>query len=474
MLKRLGYLIGAVMLLAALLSVSALAATAEQVQITMPNIDLYFYADGTDLSAIGADEIAATLGDVPLTVDNLTRDQQGVFYVYLLDISASMPKGHFDAVRQAIKDARAQLRSQDQMALISFGSDVQLLLHGGERTDEVAAVLDGLQNADHNTMFYSAMDALIKFLSETSDMRRVAVVVSDGIDDTDAGITQQELEDTLLKSGISVSALCIDTASAENQEQFERLLQISGGALYPFGADNAGTTLTTLLTRLSDGYLLELTAPNNLASDAAQLLRVDLGQDAVLEMTVKAENWVPDETPPAVVSATLNQSSGILTVKFSEAVAGADQPDCYILTADSGATISVTAPETEDGLRYTMQLAMPLPDDQITLELSGITDVSMERNPLSTFQQVVKSAVQTPAEETQSVREEEPLISTGTLLLLLGAVVLVIVAILVILRLSGGAKQKKPKEKKQPKEKSEKVNSSATFVFMKDEQKKDR
>jgi hypothetical protein len=80
------------------------------------------------------------------------------------------------------------------------------------------------------------MDALIELVLQTEDMRRVAVVISDGIDDTDAGMTQEELEDKLVRTGVSVSAMCIDTASEANTESFGDFIRLSGGELYVFGS----------------------------------------------------------------------------------------------------------------------------------------------------------------------------------------------------------------------------------------------
>ncbi|MEA4966107.1 MAG: VWA domain-containing protein [Oscillospiraceae bacterium] len=484
MLKKLICLFCGVILTCALLTAAVSAATAEQVQITMPNVDLYFYADGEDLSQVRTGDVTATLGGEALTVDGLSRDQQGVFYVYLLDVSGSIPDSHFDAALQAVKDARTRLRSQDKLALISFGSEVRLLLQGGETAEEADAVLDGLQNTDKNTMFYTAMDELISFLDETSDMRRVAVVVSDGIDDTDAGVTQEELEQTLLRSGISVSALCIDTASAEDVAQFRSLLQISGGELYPFSPEDASATLESLLDRLSGGYLLELSAPNNLASGTEETLRADFGQGTVLELAVTPEDWVPDETPPAVLSASWDQNSGTIAVKFTEAVQGGDQPEHYVLTCSDGAVIPVSTAESADGVTFAVTPSEALPENQdVTLTLCGITDVSMEQNPVAAFRQVVSTGTPSTssaasaaaaAAETSAGAAEEPLLSTGTILLLAAAAAAAAVAVVVIVRLSGGPKRKAEKPPREPKAKKPKkkdVKASSTFVFLDDEHK---
>lgn len=119
----------------------------------------------------------------------------------MLDVSSSMPSAHFRAAKQAVLDVYTGLSSRDKLAVITFGNDVALLLDGGESTDEVRAALESLAARDDSTMFNDAIGVLVDTATAVDEMRRVAVVISDGLDDTDAGISQGELELLLQHSG---------------------------------------------------------------------------------------------------------------------------------------------------------------------------------------------------------------------------------------------------------------------------------
>lgn len=462
-----------VLLIASLLCTGAAAVTVEQVQLCMPQVDVYFYEDGQDLSGLTAADVTAELGGEPLRVTGLSRAEQGIYYVYMLDVSASMPDDYFSAAREAVKGALSRLREQDQLALISFGSDVRLLLRGGESREKAAAALDALDNTDADTKFYTAMNALAELVSATEDMRRIAVVISDGIDDTDAGMTQEELEQKLVQSGVSVNGLCLNASSAD-VEGFRKLVEMSGGEFSTFGPDDAVSALTGLLTRLEGGWHLALEASSNVASGQETPLHVDFGGRDSLDLTVTPVDYVPDDRAPRVESAKYDRGAGTVTVVFSEPVNGADDLSAYALTTDAGETLAVaSASAAEDGASCVLTPAAPLPENgSVTLTVSGLTDVSMEKNEMYRYSaaiwspQIAASAAPSPSAAPAG---EEPLISRTTLIVLIAAAVLVAAAAVTIVALANrrsGDKKAAASREKEKKEKPEAVKSTATFMFL--------
>lgn len=461
-------------LIAVLLCSGTLAVTVEQIQVCMPDVDVYIYSDGNDLSVVSEADIVADLEGEPLAVKDFSRSEQGIFYVYMLDVSASIPEAHFAAAKAAVMDAWSRLRAQDSLALITFGNDVTLLLEGGESRAKVTETIDALENTDHNTKFYNAMDVLVDLVLQTKDMRRVAVVISDGIDDTDAGMTQEELEGKLIRTGVSVSALCIDTTSEAGVEKFGDFIRLSGGELYVFGPSDAGSVLDELIDRLSGGWLLSLEAPTNIASGEEGTLSVDFGGVDSLEIQVVPERWTPDEKPPRVEDVDYSADGNVFVVTFSEPVTGLLSEDAYALTDENSAAFPILAVEGIDDASCRLILSGPLPETgAITLTVSGLKDVSMEQNEMYQYSDVVWSAAATVAQSPENTveAEEEPLIEMGTIIIIGAAILIVAAALLVILKLSskkgGEKKEKKPKKQK---DKAEPIKSTATFMFLSDNQ----
>jgi hypothetical protein len=53
----------------------------------------------------------------------------------MLDISKSIQQSYLDAAKQVVLNTYKQLRPQDQLAVITFGDKVTVLLSGGETAD---------------------------------------------------------------------------------------------------------------------------------------------------------------------------------------------------------------------------------------------------------------------------------------------------------------------------------------------------
>ena len=134
-----------------LLSGSALAVRVEQTQAVAPVIDVYLYETEGDLSGVTAQDVTATLEGEKLQVASLAPSTEGISYIYLLDVSASLPRDYFAAAKAALLDSYANLGPDDELALITFGDTVNTVLRGGESEQEVRAAIEPLNADNMNT-----------------------------------------------------------------------------------------------------------------------------------------------------------------------------------------------------------------------------------------------------------------------------------------------------------------------------------
>lgn len=493
MAKRITRYLTVLLTLGVLLCGTAQAVGVEQIQVSLPRVDVYLHAETEPLQELRQEEITATLNGKALEVEDFQPSDQGIFYIFMLDVSKSIPTGHLEAAKQAVRDTCENLREQDKLALLTFGSDVKVLSNGDEERAAVLEKLDALACTDNHTKFYDAMDTLVEMATQVTDMRRIAVVMSDGIDDTDAGMSQAALENVLQQSGIAVYALCIDTAPPSSMAQFQSFIRLSGGELYPYGAQNAERVLSQLLDRLDNVWMLQLlcTAPQE--APGAVPLEIRLGTISTVTAELEPDYWVPDETPPYVTAASLDAAAHAVTVSFSEPVEGGADVVCYALTDSRDQPLEIDSIAYVGVDRRTVRLIVPQLDGAAAynLSVSGPVDLSAGKNPLISYHAALGAELMGVEPETETPTEAPRQETAADLkaelrnLVLLTILALAAVAglIVLILRFHGSgeapAKSAKPVKKRthklEPSTKARKKDHSAVkFIFAEDETKKEK
>ena len=446
-----------------LFTTNAGAVSLEQIQPVMPQIDVYIRDGDTALDTLTAEDITATLDDTSLRVTLLEPSEQGVFYIFMLDISRSISEAHLVAARQAVMNTYQQMGQSDQLALISFGNEVNVLLQGNESANQVQAALDSIHSTDNNTRFYDAMNALVETASSQNDMRRVAVVVSDGVDDTDAGMTRDELIEVLRQSGVAVYAMAVDSAAEATRNQFREFIQVSGGDLFTFSPSNAMETLDDLQSSIDEIWHLQLMAESNVADGLDHNLNIQFGELDNLSVEVRPTRWTPDSNPPYLVSSTPDSANGTVTLTFNEAIANIDDPQCYTLTDASGKEVPFSI-LSFDATQVVLQSSEQKNLAECSLSLKDLKDASMEANVLAPCTTQIANA-QGSDPSTGSADEQAD--ANGDLMQLLlpvgGALVLVILLVALLLA------KKRGKTTTTKKAKKEKSATPVNFIFENDD-----
>ncbi len=423
-------------LLAFTLSVTALAVDIEQIQAIMPNADIYFYDEQLDSKEANAENISVYLDENSVDIVSLepaVTSDRGTLYVYLLDVSASINKNYFWDIRQAILNNHYRIGENDSMALITFGDDVKVVLSGGESYEEVEAAIDGLECRDMSTHFYDAIDKLIELCEGVDGKRKIAIVVSDGVNDAEAGTgtTRTELVDRLKDAGISLNAMCVDAAGSTDHndadiDEFASLARMNGGELYMFGIqseNNAAAALDELFGTVSTCWLLNVRAASNIADGKEHSFRVSIG-DSTDNYRLVLDRWEPDNAAPYAVSVQYNSDKMTLDIEFSEPVSGADNPASYDLTNSENEHISF-AGLTASGNKVSLSFSEAPFNGTYILSMNGISDISMENNPLSG--DTVEVIIETGAEPKKALLPLWAWILIGAAILLLAAAAVLVI-----------------------------------------------
>ncbi len=405
----------------------------EQVYVNLPEVTVYG-------SGWPAEELQAFLGQEQLSyIERTTFAQTGepIYYYILLDVSNSMPNAYFQAVKQSIVNFESLLNEQDRMALYTFGETVELRLAEEHTPEDTAAVMESVTNTDNRTLMFEAIRAASDRAGQLGPevcKRKVILVISDGEDFNIGNTGVNEAQDCLRKSGIPAYAFALKDTARENINSFGEFARTSGGTLTVFDVEQAGVLLDSFPGMMAGSDVLEWQSGNNLETNRLETFSVRTAANQGASREVMVSRHIKDEEAPELTLVEQLEDAQI-AVEFSEQVEGAENSSNYVITrrdldkkkkdkdkdkdkdkededeeeeTEAGETEEETREEEtekededeeEDGEseiitvlsvsadkeianRMVLSFADDLKPGRYTVSCVGITDVSMEKNPV--------------------------------------------------------------------------------------------
>ncbi len=147
---------------------------------------------GRPLEALPESSLTATLGEwpaEPVNVVPFSAVQQGIAYVFLVDISKSLSSDLFQQMVGGIETWVAGMSELDRAAIIAFGDSSRLIVDFTDSRAELLTGLESLGPTDNETLLHQALaDALDLNRRLDVDLpgRRAVVIFSDGKDEGSA------------------------------------------------------------------------------------------------------------------------------------------------------------------------------------------------------------------------------------------------------------------------------------------------
>ncbi len=302
----------------ALPAYSAQKLSIEQVQLSPPDMDVFVNSEST--KEIAKEDVSASIGDDKLEVDSVSKqdkDSTGIFYAFLLDISGSIPQSSLNAAIRSISKVAKGMDSNDKLAVLTFGDKVNVISDGSKKPSETLRQLKGLKAKDQTTKFYSAMDKLIAVSRNAKGMRTVAVVVSDGVDDTDAGMTESQLTSILKNSGIAVYALQVGKVTKAQTKHLKKFIKISGGKVYRFSEKDAAKVIGSLVGDIDETSVIHLLGKKGMKVKNGDKLTLIVKGYAPLTWKLDKKSWEE--------SLRTNPGQGIEAVKAEKKKESSDK-----------------------------------------------------------------------------------------------------------------------------------------------------
>ena len=351
----------------------------EQVRAEMPQIQVY-------VRGVNANEACEAYldGNALTSTGNQSLDENGTSYLIMLDISGSITSEYFLAAKKQVEELARNLGPKDKITLITFGDTVKMQVSDSQNADEISKILALLQAKDKKTNLYRAFDQCLKYVeAESQKERQIVLVISDGIQDTgDAGITQEELETRLTQASMPVYAFCVDTADRQSRDGLGTFARTTGGELFVFGPQNAAQVWQKWKEWLNQTVCLGFESTANYADGELHtlLLKETAGAQSDTRQ-IRITNWLVDDVAPEVISFRYDNEKNTIEIEFSEPVLGADKANAYRLKRNEK-TQEIKGVVVKEKRCYQLVLPDDLPQGDYTLEMYGICDDSMEKNPL--------------------------------------------------------------------------------------------
>lgn len=364
--------------------------TMEQAQINKPEITVYLSADSNP--HINTSDVTAYLDAERLSAEKVSwfaDEQEGLTYILLVDVSTSMTGGQISAIKQSAISLINNMEQNDALVLITFGLSINVLLDGSEDKQAAQSKINEIVANQNGTMFYEALYKAIEIANNfTSNLpnRKVAFVFSDAEDVNAGGVTIDELSTELKHSCVPFYTFGFSNAGVADLDQFGQLARASGGRFVRVTEQNLSNELANVVNSLQSCVVLNLRSSNNIVDSMPTMLKISFdtnGSFISLEREVTPQRWISDPDAP-VIESVEKQSERILKIKFSENVVGADNIKNYVITGKNNTAILLAeAVYSETDRIATLTTESSLLSDTLQIKCTGITDNSMERNPLT-------------------------------------------------------------------------------------------
>ncbi|MDY7093095.1 MAG: VWA domain-containing protein [Acidobacteriota bacterium] len=289
-----------------------------QVRVYLDLLD----SSGKALEAASAENFTASLGGRQALVSELTpfaETEEGVAYVFLVDISRSLDTATFGRIRSALEEWIGALGPRDRAAILAFGEDSRLVV---DFTEDAQALREGLATlgpTDDLTVLHRGLrDALELGLRRDADLplRRALVVLTDGRDEGSGlaldDVLQQLRDNPLPIYAIGYSRLR-EPLRTEFLEVLRRLAENSGGAFFASDETDFSEAYGAIREAVGRVWVTDLTCTQCSADGSVSRLQLDLAQGSRVLSRGMDLRLLPGRGEAANVPETTMPADGVST-----------------------------------------------------------------------------------------------------------------------------------------------------------------
>lgn len=291
---------------------------------------LRVYADiedikGNSIESIKKTNIAGYLNQKKLTTNSAKKfyeTDEGVADIFLVDVSGSLSSIQMEQVKAAMRKWASGMKPNNRMAIITFGEEVETILDYSNDPDLIQKAIDSITNNGMKTKLYGAVNEGIN-LSQRNDSalpkRRNIVLVTDGLNDSNGGVTMEDVSERLKKTRIPIYCLWLEGSNrAEGESTMNTLSERSGGEKYNLDSKNIDSVYEKVRNKIQNSFVIDLAYSDD------EFLN---GTSSNLELKVTADGKTPIASLDTYFSAP-TENSGMGQAKIDPTLmteAGAEE-----------------------------------------------------------------------------------------------------------------------------------------------------
>ncbi len=330
----------------------------EQMDATMPMVSVVYHAPGEG-------QPSARLNGEPLELISNKPYTGPTSYYFLVDVSTSLRPGQLEGVKKTLLDFTCA--PADDITLITFGEEVQVFTHKTKDKQVFAETVANLSAGERGTIFSEALHCADELSKD--DVRRVALLFTDGVDVNLGGYTQTV-------DNFPIYILGFNTCTKGNLEILSSISRESGGRMEVVSQRNVGLVFAELVREVNQCSIGTFRAKSNAIDNSPKSFEFALDGQKVTKM-LHITKYTPDTTAPNILSAVL-EANGQVNVIFSKPITVlADKP--LNVVDEEGNALLVENLHIVDN-RLTITFAEPLQPGTFTITCPGVSDISMEKN----------------------------------------------------------------------------------------------
>lgn len=215
---------------------------------------------------ITKENITATLDGEKLNLESLTRFQdsnEGTAYVIMADVSGSMGNKGKDNIKKLFSEMVNKVGMNDKIALITFGDSEKVLQDFTSDKTALISKINTIETKEDNTDLYRAITKGLNELSsnQTIPLKQAIIIMSDGLEDNDQGITKDEVLKKINESHIPIFSIAYKSSNDDKIKEGIKVLgsfsKSSNGQDFVLGDDSKTTTeiINSITSRINKSYV---------------------------------------------------------------------------------------------------------------------------------------------------------------------------------------------------------------------------
>ncbi len=242
---------------------------------------------GQSIPSISPEKLSITVGAEKADITSIkpfAETNQGTAFIFLVDVSKSLKPKDFIQIQSSLNDWVAGLNEHDHAALISFGSQVNVLQDFTQNIDSLKQTVTKLAATDNETFLYQGLTKAFELgrrLDKTLPKRRVIVVLTDGIDDAAGGVTKDEVFLQMAENRIPIYAIGftlppLTQTKEKGLKELGVLARTSGGHFLKTDSMPLSAAYTLQKERIAHSYEVAITCASCKAEGQLNRLNINL------------------------------------------------------------------------------------------------------------------------------------------------------------------------------------------------------